>query len=136
MFDKVSNNLRILEKSLDATLLRHEVITQNIANHDTPNYKKSNVKFEEFLSNAINESSFKGFKTNSRHVDIGGSNIESVSPIVTKDYKELSIRLDGNNVDIEAEEALQAQNIIQYNTLVQSLNSGYNRLKNAIKEGR
>jgi flagellar basal-body rod protein FlgB len=136
MFDKVSNNLRILEKSLDATLLRHEVITQNIANVDTPNYKKSTVKFEEFLSNALNDSNFKGFKTNSRHIDIGGSNIESVNPVVTKDNKELSTRLDGNNVDIEAEEALQAQNILQYNTLVQSLNSGFNRLKTAITEGR
>lgn len=136
MFDKVSNNLRILEKSLDASLLRNEVTAQNIANVDTPNYKKRTVKFEEYLANALNDSSFKGFKTDSRHIDIGGGNIDSVSAKVTQDYKELSTRLDGNNVDIEAEMAAMAQNTIQYNTLVQSINSGFNRLKSTISEGR
>lgn len=136
MFDKVSNHLRILEKSLDASLLRNEVIAQNIANVDTPNYKKKNVRFEEYLANAIDKSSFRGNKTNSRHIDIGVSNIDSVKVRVTKDYNELSTRLDGNNVDIEAEMAAMAQNTIQYNTLVQSLSSGYKRLKSVISEGR
>ncbi len=103
MFDKVSNSLKILEKSLDASLARNEVIAQNIANVDTPGYKRRTVKFEEYLSDALKGSSFKGFRTNSRHIPIGEDSIDSVGIKVEQDYKELSMRLDGNNVDVEAE---------------------------------
>ena len=136
MFDKISNNLKILEKSLDASLLRNEVIAQNIANVDTPGYKKRTVKFEEYLANALKGSNFKGFKTHSKHISIGGDNVDSIDIKVTQDYKELSMRLDGNNVDIEAEMAAMAKNTIQYNTLVQSLNSRFKSLKSVISEGR
>ena len=136
MFDKISNNLRILEKSLDASLQRNEVIAQNIANVDTPGYKKRTVKFEEYLSSALKGSSFKGFRTHSKHIPIGGDNIDSVDIKVEQDFKNLSMRLDGNNVDVEAEMAAMAKNSIQYNTLVQSLNGGYRRLKSVISEGR
>ena len=136
MFDKISNNLKILEKALDASLLRNEVIGQNIANEDTPNYKKRTVKFEEYLSAALKGSNFKGFTTHSKHISIGGDNVDSIDIKVTQDYKELSMRLDGNNVDVEAEMASMAQNSLQYNTLIQSLNSKYKNLKSAISEGR
>lgn len=136
MFDKISNNLRILEKSLDASLMRNEVIAQNIANVDTPNYKKKTVRFEEYLANAINDSTFKGTKTNSRHIDIGGSNIGTVNARITQEYNDLSTRLDGNNVDIEEEMAAMAENNLRYNTMIQSVSSGYKRLKSVISEGR
>ncbi len=136
MFDKISNNLKILEKSLDASLLRNEVIAQNIANVDTPGYKKKTVKFEEYLAKALKGSNFKGFTTNSKHIPIGGDNADSIDIKVTQDYKELDMRLDGNNVDVEAEMAAMAKNIIQYNTLVQSLNGKFQNLKSVISEGR
>lgn len=136
MLDKVSNNLSILEKSLDASLLRNEVIAQNIANVDTPGYKKRTVKFEEYLSAALKGSNFKGFRTQSKHIPVGGDSIDSVDIKVQQDYKELSMRIDGNNVDIEAEMADMAKNSIRYNTMIQSLNAGYKRLKSVISEGR
>ena len=136
MFDKISNNLKILEKALDASLMRNEVIAQNIANVDTPNYKKRTVKFEEYLSAALKSSNFKGFTTHSKHISIGGNDVDSIGIKVTQDYKELSMRLDGNNVDVEAEMAAMAQNSLQYNTLIQSLSGKYRILKSAISEGR
>ncbi|NJD02835.1 MAG: flagellar basal body rod protein FlgB [Ruminiclostridium sp.] len=136
MINNIFSNLKVLEKSLDASLLRNEVIAQNIANVDTPGYKKGTVKFEEYLSAALKGSNFKGFKTHSKHISIGGDNIDSIDIKVTQDYKDLSMRLDGNNVDIEAEMAAMAKNSIQYNTLVQSLNSKFKILKSAINEGR
>ena len=81
-------------------------------------------------------SSFKGFKTDSRHISMGGDGIDSVDIKVTEDYKELSMRLDGNNVDVEAEMASMAQNYIQYNTLTDRLNGKFRMLKSAISEGR
>lgn len=136
MFDKISNSLKILEKSLDASLLRNEVIAQNIANVDTPGYKKRTVKFEEYLSAALKGSNFKGFMTNSKHIPIGGDDVDSINPKVTQDFKDLSMREDGNNVDIEAEMAAMAKNSIQYNTLVQSVSDKFKNLQSAISEGR
>lgn len=136
MFNKLTSDYKVLEKALDAAWLRNEAISQNIANVDTPNYKRKTVSFEEYLNDAIDGKGFKGFTTDSRHIQIGGDNIDSIDINVTEDYKDTSYRLDGNNVDIESEMASQAKNDIKYNTLIQSMNTGYSRLKSAISEGR
>jgi flagellar basal-body rod protein FlgB len=136
MFNKLTSDYKVLEKALDAAWLRNEVIAQNIANDDTPNYKKKTVSFEEYLNDAMDDGSFKGFTTDRRHIRIGGSDIDSVDMKVTQDHRDTSYRLDGNNVDIESEMASQAENDIKYNTLIQSLNVGYKRLKSVISEGR
>lgn len=136
MSDKITNDYRILEKSLDAAWLRNEAISQNIANVDTPGYKKKTVAFEEYLKGALDNSSFKGNMTDKRHIPIGGNDIDSIDIKITQDNKDLSVRLDGNNVDIESEMASLAKNDIKYNTLVQSLSTAYNRLRSVISEGR
>lgn len=136
MLDRILNRSKILEKSLDASWLRNEAISQNIANVDTPGYKRKTVSFEDQLQQAIDGSSFKGFRTDPRHIPIGGSNVDNIDIAVTEDNKSLSMRLDGNNVDIESEMALMAKNSIQYNVLTQSLNSEFKRIKSAINEGR
>jgi flagellar basal-body rod protein FlgB len=135
MFDKLTSNLTLREKSLDATWIRNEVIANNIANVDTPNFKKSTVNFEEYLDDALDSSGFKGNTTSKRHIRIGKKSADDVSVKITKDYSELSTRLDGNNVDIETEMASMAKNVIRYNTLIQSVNNSYQRLKSAIREG-
>lgn len=136
MFEKLTNHIKLREKTLDATWLRNEVIAQNIANVDTPGYKKSTVAFEEYLDNVMDSSSFKGNTTDSRHIPIGKSDADTVRIRVTRKYENLSTRLDGNNVDIETEMAELAKNDIRYNTLVQSVNKEYSRLKSVIREGR
>lgn len=135
MFDKLTSNLTLREKSLDAAWTRNEVIVNNIANVDTPNFKKSTVNFEGYLEDAIGGNGFRGITTDKRHIQIGNKSPEDIDLKVTKDYKELSTRLDGNNVDIETEMASLAKNNIRYNTLIQSINSSYQRLKSAIREG-
>lgn len=135
MFDKLTSNLTLREKSIDATWVRNEVISNNIANVDTPNFKKSTVNFEEYLEGALDDNGFKGNTTDKRHLQIGKKSADEVDIKITKDYKDLSTRLDGNNVDIETEMASLAKNNIRYNVLVQSINSSYQRLKSAIREG-
>ncbi len=136
MLEKISNSYKALEKALDASWARNETIAQNVANVDTPNYKRKTVKFEEFLNDALDGSSFKGNTTDDRHIQIGGGNLDSVKTLIKQDYSSLSYRLDGNNVDIESEMASMAQNSIKYNALVQSLNAGYSKLIHVISEGR
>ncbi len=136
MFEKLTNHLNLREKSLDAAWLRNEVIAQNIANVDTPGYKKKSVSFEEYLDQAMDSDSFKGNTTDSRHIQIGAGSVDDAGIKVTDDYSNLSIRLDGNNVDIEKEMADSAKNDIRYYTLVQSVSDSYKRLMSAITEGR
>ncbi|NMA33730.1 MAG: flagellar basal body rod protein FlgB [Clostridiaceae bacterium] len=135
MFNKLTNNLRLREKALDAAWVRNEVIAQNIANVDTPGYKKSSVTFEEYLQGASQKGGFRGNTTDRRHIPIGRNNDNAKIRII-KGNRNLSTRLDGNNVDIEIEMAEMAKNNIRYNTLIQSISSSYQRIRSVINEGR
>jgi len=136
MIERLFGKSRVLEKALDGAWLRNEAISQNIANVDTPGYKRKSVSFEQVLGDAIDSSSFKGNRTDSRHIPIGGSNIESVDINVTEDNSALNMRLDGNNVDMDAEMALMAKNNIVYNALTQKLTGEFKKLRSVISEGR
>jgi flagellar basal-body rod protein FlgB len=132
MIRKLFGQYELAEKALDASWLRNEVIAQNMANVDTPGYKRKTVKFEDYL-NGKDTVNIKARKTRSGHVDFpkGGNDIT-----VETEYSELSTRLDGNNVDIEYEMAEMAKNSIRYDTLIQSLNNRLRRLQSVISEGR
>jgi len=136
MFEKLTDHLNLREKALDSAWLRNEVIAQNVANVDTPGYKKKSVSFEEYLDQAMDNGGFKGNTTDSRHIQIGAGSADDVPIKVTSDYSNLSTRLDGNNVDIEKEMADSAKNDIRYNTLIQSVSDSYKRVMSAITEGR
>lgn len=136
MLDRILNRSTVLEKALDATWLRNEVISQNMANVDTPKYKRKTVQFEEFLNSAMDQKGIKGFTTNERHIPVGKVNVDKIPLRVTEDNQALNNRLDGNTVDIENEMASLAKNSIQYNTLTQKLNGEFRKLKSVISEGR
>jgi len=136
MLDKLLGSTKVMEKALDATWLRNEAISQNIANVDTPGYKKKTVKFEEYLNEATDGSSFKGLRTDNRHIPIGSDSIDNVEIQVTEDNSSTSMRIDGNNVDIDSEMASMAKNSIQYNTLAQRLSGKYKSILSVISEGR
>jgi flagellar basal-body rod protein FlgB len=136
MIEKLTNHLNLREKSLDAAWTRNEVIAQNIANVDTPGYKKRTVRFEEYLDDVMQSDSFKGNTTDKRHIKINSKEINDIKIHINKEYDNFSTRLDGNNVDIETEMASLAKNEIRYNTLIQSLSGGFAKLKSVIKEGR
>jgi flagellar basal-body rod protein FlgB len=134
---KILNGTRLLEKSLDATWKNNEAISQNIANVDTPGYKRKTVPFSEYLDEAMSKDTFTGRRTRPHHVSIGSSSdAEKAEPRIVQDDTGLSMRLDGNNVDIESEMASLAKNSIQYDTLTQSLNYRFRSIKSAINEGR
>ncbi len=135
MFDKITNHLQLREKALDAAWIRNEVISQNIANVDTPGYKRSTVAFEEYLESASKKNGFRGNTTSSRHLQIG-KNSDKAKIRISEDKRNLSTRLDGNNVEIETEMASLAKNEIRYNALVQSISGSYQRIKSAISEGK
>jgi len=129
------NNINILSKALDASWKRNEVITNNIANAETPGFKKSNVIFEDILKEQLSGIKLKGAITNSKHIGINGRNIKTFKYEV-KTEDDFSTRLDKNNVDIDVEMAEKVKNEILYNTLTSRVQSGFQKIKSVINDGR
>lgn len=127
-------SISLLEKALDASWLRNEVISDNIANVDTPNYKKKTVEFEKYLSEALEKSNFRGYRTHEKHIPIGEANLDTVPIRVSQDYSGNQMRLDGNNVDIDAEMSALAKNSIHYNALMNQVSKQMSMLKTVIRE--
>lgn len=119
------NYINVLHKAADASLLRNEIIANNIANIDTPNFKRSDVNFEGILRNQLQG----GQPLDKKVANVKLHNLE---PVVYKDNSNLSYRLDGNNVDIDVESANLAENQIRYNALVDSISHEFNRIKTVL----
>ena len=135
MFNNLFRPMDMLHKGLSASWTRNTIIRNNIANVETPNFKASGLEFESVLRRALDGRAFRATTTHPMHRDFGAGNIDNVRPLVFK-RNHLSMRADGNNVDIEAENIRLAQNSIFYNTLTEKLNGEIRRLKMAITEGR
>lgn len=136
--NKLFGGVDLLQKGLDAAWLRNEVITNNIANAETPNYKGSSVQFETLFKSALEESdhTFQTKRTRDKHISFSGDlAAESVSPVVVQN-SDTTMRMDGNNVDIEAENVELARNSIYFYTLTEQINSEFTRLSMAINEGK
>ena len=136
MWDNMFKPVDLLQKGLTASWSRNAVIRNNIANIETPNFKSSDIEFETLLARALQGTGFVGARTHPGHREIGSfSSIDSVQARLVQ-RKGLSMRMDGNNVDIESENVKLAQNTLYYNTLVEKMNSELRRLRMAISEAR
>jgi flagellar basal-body rod protein FlgB len=135
LLGRIFNRQVLTEKAINASVLKNETISQNIANVDTPGYKRKDVRFEEMLSSAA-EKRVKGFRSDPRHIPIGEARYTDAQAKIYTDHSNSQMRLDGNNVDIDSEMASMAKNTIKYNVLVQNLNNAFRRIKSAINEGR
>lgn len=136
MFPLSSPKFQMFQQSLDSTTLRHKVISNNIANSDTPNFKRSDVVFEELLQQQMNgvSTSLEGNRTNPRHIPIGVSSLNVPSAQVRVD-ENTTVNNNQNNVDIDYESALLAKNQLKYNILVNQLNHEFRSIRTAI-DGR
>lgn len=123
----------VLEQALAASSLRQKAISNNIANVNTPEYKKSEVLFEDMLQSVMNGDKMPMLQTNARHLSPQKSGIPTPKLNVVSNT---SIRKDGNNVDIDVEMANLSKNSIYYNAVVQQLSSYYSGLKTVIREGK
>lgn len=132
-----TKTMRILERSLDASALRQKVLADNIANVDTPGFKRSDVSFDSALQSFLAEGSnpMPLARTNPKHFPIGTQEFSQLQPeIITE--QTTSVNNNGNNVDIDSEMTQLAVNQIKYNALVQQLNSHFAKLRTAIQGGR
>lgn len=119
------NYINVLNKAADASWTRNTVIANNIANVDTPGYKRKDVQFEAYLTSAL----AGGDDLDS---DIQNLDLSTMNANTYVDEATLSYRIDGNNVDINTESAYLAQNQIRYYTLLDSMSQEFSRLSAAI----
>lgn len=119
------NYVNVLEKAADASWTRNEVINNNIANVDTPNYKRQDVEFQTYLAKEMTGSGTLDQK-------VANTNLNTISSSIYTDNANLSYRLDGNNVDIDTESANLAENQIRYYALLDSMTQEFSRIKTVL----
>jgi len=110
MVDPITNRL---ERYLDTLSARQKLVASNVANADTPGYKTRDIDFQSAYEGALS-----------------GSSITSI------EVSGLKIRNDGNNVSLERESRLLAENAIRFSFASQLVRSQYRILKSAIDEGK
>ena len=134
MINDMFKSTYLLQRALDASWLNNKAITNNIANGDTPGYKRQKVEFQNVLSDAIDNNAVKGIETNKNFISVGAAKIDRVNYKITQDNS-TSMREDGNNVDIESEMSQLAKNGIMYNALIQQISGKFSKLRAAITGG-
>ncbi len=120
------NYVNVLDKAADATWYRNDVLANNIANADTPGYKRKDVQFQSYLADAV-------AGTDTLDETVAGLDLNTLEATTYTEQAGLSYRADGNNVDVSTENVELAKNQINYYTLVSCINNEFSRLKAAIK---
>lgn len=131
IFDKTTS---ALATSANMRQLRHNLISANIANAETPGYHAKKIDFEEALARAIDLDGYKSMSTShADHFAVGGAS--KVRPDIY-DNPEGVVSNDGNTVDLEKEMSAMAENTIMYKAALQLINKKLATLKYSISEGR
>lgn len=119
--------VNVLDKAADASWKRETVLANNIANVDTPGYKRKDLDFEGVLKQELGRC-----KHTSLDTKIENLHMDHLNPTVYTDLSNYSYRLDGNNVDIDNEEVEYASEQLRYQGITAGINNEFNRMKSVI----
>ena len=120
--------INVLNRAADAAWQRNEAISNNIANVDTPGYKRQDVAFESVLQQALGNNRYQSMDDKVANV-----NLSRLRGRAYVDYANYSYRLDGNNVDIENGNVMLAENQLKYQGLISSINQEFTNLQTVMK---
>ncbi len=126
----VYDYINVLSKAADGAWARNEAIANNIANVDTPGYKRQDVSFEEELKHALKASRYTSLDEKVEDVN---KHLRRIAPRVYTDIPNWSYRMDKNNVDIDTENVELASNQIKYNGITNSIDNEFRNLRTVIK---
>ena len=126
----VYNYINILGKAADGAWARNEAISNNIANVDTPGYKRQDVSFETELRHALKASKYRSLDSKVAEANL---HLNRLEPRVYTDIPNWSYRMDKNNVDIDTENVELASNQIKYNGITNSIDNEFKNLRAVIK---
>ncbi len=121
--------INVLDKALDASNLRETVITNNLANVNTPGYKRREVDFQSLLTQELDKFKWNSLDEKIEDVDLGhlDAGVHFDMQAYGYDY-----RLDGNNVDVDVESVELASEQQRYQILSNSVIQEFSRLMTAI----
>ncbi len=130
-------SIGLLKRSMDVSIMRREVIADNVANADVPNFKRSTVNFEASLKKALESEVQKPVLelavTNPKHIQIGKAvDWKAVEPRRVLDWA-TTAKNNGNNVDPEQEFMDSLRNQLQYTLMTQAANFEFNQVNQVLK---
>ena len=131
-----TSTIDIGSRAMAAAALRHEVLNNNIANVNTPYFKRSHVRFEDLLKQELglgNDPLMKVVRTHDRHFPIP---FHGKARAVIEQDDRTNMRLDGNNVDIDVEMAEVSKNQLYYSAVATALGGHISKLKSVINSGQ
>lgn len=120
--------MRVMDKAADAAWIRNDCIQNNLANVNTPGYKREDVDFKAQLKQALR--SFRYMSTDEKVANLKNEDLRPLSYI---DHAGFSYRRDENNVDIDVENAYLAENQIYYNGLTTAITTDFTDLRTVTK---
>lgn len=120
----VFDYINVMDKAADASWTRNEIIANNIANVDTPGYKRQDLNFEDELERALGNSRYKSM--DAKVSDLRDKHLQAR---VVNDYAGFSYRYDKNNVDIDTESVMLAANQIKYQGLMAGIKAEFSNLQ-------
>ncbi|MFQ5610456.1 MAG: flagellar basal body rod protein FlgB [Woeseiaceae bacterium] len=127
------NALSQHETALKFRALRNRVLTTNIANADTPNFKARDFEFAAALEEAQGNT-LRMAGTNARHIGTDPHTL-TVSTQQLKYRVPTQPSLDGNTVETDVEQAAFAENALQYRASLAFLDGSIRSIRYAIKGG-
>lgn len=134
MLDKSFQRINIFKTTMDASWLKNEAISHNLANVNTPGYKRQTVNFENILKDHLQMGDeVRMNTTHAKHLTVNGP--MGLTPQI-EEVRDTSFRTDQNNVNVDIEMSELAKNQLKYSALTQQLNGQLTRLKTAIKSNR
>lgn len=114
---KAENILDIINAGIKAETLRQKAIANNIANLETPGYRRIDVKFEELLARCLRSSG---------EFDLSEIEAQIYRP------KQTPLKPNGNDVNLEAEIGQMIKNTLRHKTYIRLLSKKYNQINLAI----
>lgn len=127
-------SIDVFKKVLDASWLKNTTISDNIANVNTPGYKRKVVEFDSLLKNYLDQGSNSMTVTNEKHFKIHNQT-NNLEPKITT-VEDTSFRKDENNVNVDVEMTEFSKNLIKYNAMSQQVTAELKRVRMAIRDGR
>jgi flagellar basal-body rod protein FlgB len=124
----IANNFEktvdLLHRAMDASLIRRDVLANNLANAEVPNFKRSTVNFESELKRVLETEkqrpALELSLTNPKHIpNWREQDYKDVQPRRVLDYASAS-KNNGNNVDAEQEVMLALENQMMYTLMAQA----------------
>lgn len=120
--------VNVMDRAADASNLRLTMIANNLANVDTPTYKRQDIEFEDVLKRKLLQAGYRTLEDAVKNVNVG-----SLNGIQYTDHGSFSYRIDKNNVDPDTENVELASEQIRYQAIISEITHDMTRLKAVIK---